>query len=186
LPLLEIAFPALKRRPPDFVTRVLETADAMIRADGRTDVFEYLLARVIAAHLRESQAPHQVRSAGRQVLQTCRSEALGLLAVLASQGASGPEAAASAFEAGLAEVGFAPGTPMPDPENWMGILDSALPTLDGLKPAEKEKLVRGMVAVVLHDSRLAPRELELLRVSTELIHVPLPLLTAPPQTSPQS
>ncbi len=34
--------------------------------------------------------------------------------------------------------------------------------------------------------RLEALELELLRVSTELIHVPLPLITALPQISPQS
>jgi hypothetical protein len=50
LPLLEVAFPALKRRPPDFVTRVLDTVKALVEADGRIDVFEYLLARVITMH----------------------------------------------------------------------------------------------------------------------------------------
>jgi hypothetical protein len=186
LPLLEIAFPALKRRPPDFVGRVLDTANEMIRADGRTEVFEYLLARVVATHLRESQAPHQVRSAGNLQIRPVLPDALGLLAVLASHGAAGREEAGAAFEAGLAELGVASGTPMPDPEDWMGILDSALPKLDGLKSGEKEKLVRSMAAVVLHDGRLEALELELLRVSTELIHVPLPLITALPQISPQS
>ena len=64
----------------------------------------------------------------------------------------------------------------------MKVLDTALPTLDALKPGEKEKLVRAMTGVVLHDGRLDVVELELLRVSTDLMHVPLPLLNAPPQT----
>jgi uncharacterized tellurite resistance protein B-like protein len=48
-----------------------------------------------------------------------------------------------------------------------------------LKSLEKEKLVRAMSEVVLHDGRLAATELELLRLSCDMIHVPLPLLTAP-------
>jgi hypothetical protein len=186
LPLLEIAFPALKRRPPDFVSQVLDTVNAMIQADGQTDVFEYLLGRVISAHLQDSREPHRVRSAGNKRIPSCQADALGLLAVLASHGSSRPEEINAAFEAGLAELGIAAGTPMPDPKNWIRILDSALPKLDGLRPGEKEKLVRSMAAVVLHDGRLEAEELELLRVSSELIHVPLPLLTAPPKTFRQS
>jgi len=68
LPLLEMAFPALKRRPPDYVAKVLATVDALVEADGRIDVFEYLLARVIKQHLWESHNPHAVKVAGRPFL----------------------------------------------------------------------------------------------------------------------
>ncbi|MDH3924424.1 MAG: TerB family tellurite resistance protein, partial [Xanthomonadales bacterium] len=70
--------------------------------------------------------------------------------------------------------------------DWVEILDSALPKLDRLRPAEKEKLVAALVEVVQHDGSLAASELELLRVICDLVHVPLPLLTAPQQTSLQS
>ena len=80
LPLLEMAFPALKRRPPEFVNRVLDTAKAMIDADGRVDVFEYLLARSITMQLRESYNPQRVRVAGNKAITSCRNEALSLLA----------------------------------------------------------------------------------------------------------
>ena len=53
----------------------------------------------------------------------------------------------------------------------------ALQKLDQLKSAEKEKVVRALIEVVLHDGELVPSELELLRVSCELIHVPMPLLS---------
>jgi hypothetical protein len=66
---------------------------------------------------------------------------------------------------------------MPRTENWTAILDRALPKLDRLKSAEKEKLVRALITVVLYDGLLAPAELELLRVTCDLIHVPLPMLS---------
>ena len=99
LPLLEIAFPALKRRPPDFVTRVLDTGSAMINADGRIDVFEYLLARVISMHLWESQNPHRVRSSGSKTISSCLASALDLLAILARHGSTDPKAVSDAFAA---------------------------------------------------------------------------------------
>jgi len=39
LPLLEISIPELKRRPPDYVSKVLNTVKALNDADGQTDVF---------------------------------------------------------------------------------------------------------------------------------------------------
>ncbi len=78
--------------------------------------------------------------------------------------------------AGLEILGVDPITPMPRMENWTEILDRALPKLDRLKSTEKEKLVRALITVVLHDGLLAPAELELLRVTCDLIHVPLPML----------
>jgi hypothetical protein len=65
-------------------------------------------------------------------------------------------------------------------------MDRALPVLDRLKPADKERLVRAMAAVVMHDGRMAAEELELLRVVCDLIHVPLPLLTESRRISPRS
>ena len=36
LPLVELAFPTLKQRTPEFLTQLLETVDSLIAADGRT------------------------------------------------------------------------------------------------------------------------------------------------------
>lgn len=177
LPLLEVAFPALKRRPPDLVKKVLDTVEALIHADGRIDVFEYLLARIIDQHLWETYNPHAVKISGSKSLRSCRTEALQVAAVLAGHGHADGDAAQSAFMAGLEALGADPKTTMPRLENWTAALDQALPKLDRLKSAEKEKLVRALITVVLHDDHLAPAELELLRVTCDLIHVPLPMLS---------
>jgi hypothetical protein len=178
LPLLEIAFPALKRRPPDFVTAVLATVQDMIDADGRTDVFEFLLARVISLYLWESHNPHKVRVAGNKSLGACQTGVLLVMAILARHGHADEAGANAAFKAGLECLPFAPGLAMPPTEDWVTSLDQALPGLDLLKSTEKEKLVRALTEVVSHDSQLVPSELELLRAVCDLIHVPLPMLTA--------
>ena len=178
LPLLEIAFPALKRRPPDFVTRVLDTVKAVTRADGRVDVFEFLLARVITQHLWESYNPDRVRLAGSNSLAACREDALRVMAVLARHGQEEETSVLAAFRAGCAALEFDDGATLPDTDDWAAALDSALPVLDRLKPSEKARLVDALAAVVLHDGSMLPIELELLRVTCDLIHVPLPLLVS--------
>jgi hypothetical protein len=99
------------------------------------------------------------------------------MAILAGHGHTGKAAAEAAFAAGVLALGLEAGTPMPQAENWVVALDHALPKLDHLKSTEKEKLVRALTELVLHDGELVPGELELLRVTCDLIHVPLPLLT---------
>jgi len=186
LPLLEVAFPALKRRPPDFVERVLDTVNALVEADGKIDVFEFLLARVISMQLRESYNPDRVRMAGNKTLKAYEKETLQVVAVLARHGNPDDNAALSAFRAGIASIGISAEKVLPEVVNWVTVLDEALPKLDRLKSSEKEKLVGGLIEVVLHDGQLVASELELLRVICDLIHVPLPLLTAPQQTFPRS
>ena len=178
LPLLDVAFPALKRRPPDFVTQVLETVKALIDTDGRVSVFEYLLARVISQYLWESQNPGAVRASGGKTLASCREDARAVMTVLANLGHDDEAAAQAAFSAGCDLLGADSGGPVPVPESWAATLDTALPRLDRLKPADKETLVRALAAVVTHDGRMVPAELELLRAACALIHVPLPLLSA--------
>jgi len=178
LPLLEIAFPALKRHPPQYITRVLATVKELTAADGRIDVYEYLLARVIAQHLWESQNPHRVKTAGRRSLASCRVEAQQVLAVLVRHGNADPAAVAAAFRAGCEALGFAADSKVPDTDDWSSVLDSVLPVLDTLKPAEKERLVQGLATAVMYDGQMVPSELELLRATCDLIHVPLPLLTS--------
>jgi len=175
LPLLEIALPELKRRPPDHVTKVLSTVKALNDADGQTDVFEYLMAKIIAQHLWEGMNPQSVKLSGKKSLKPMMAKALDVIAILAAHGQKDGEEIQSAFQAGLLPLGADKATPMPKVENWNEILDQALPALDQLKPSDKEKLVKALIGTVMSDNKIAVSEMELLRVVCLVIHVPLPL-----------
>lgn len=179
LPVAEMAFPALKRRPPEFTARVLSTIELLSQADDQIDVFEFLLARVIARDLWESANPHAARISGNKSLSALNAEALTVLAVLARHGHEQPEYVQSAFAAGLKVLGIENAdVGQTEPADWAAALDAALPKLDKLKAKDKQVLVESMLAVVLADEELKPTELELLRVVCELIHVPLPILAS--------
>jgi len=177
LPLLEIAIPELKRRPPDYITRVLNTVKLLNTADGETDVFEYLMAKIIAQHLWESTNPQKVRLSGKASLADVTDRALAVLAVLATRGNEGEKAIEKAFRAGSVLLGADPGVRMPATEHWTEVMDKSLPELDRLKPAEKEKLVKSLIATVMSDDKVVVSEMELLRVICSVIHVPLPMIT---------
>lgn len=177
LPLLEIAFPELKHRPPDYVRDVLSTIKELNEADGHIDVFEYLLAKIIAQHVWESVNPQKVRMSGKKSLQKAQDKALDVIAVLAQHGHENEAGIESAYKAGVTTLSADLSVAMPVFEDWSDALDSALPALDQLKPADKEKLVRALIATVMADNRIAVAEMELLRVICALIHVPLPMIT---------
>lgn len=177
LPLLEIAIPELKRRPPDHVTKVLSTVKQLSEADGQTDVFEYLMAKIIAQHLWESVSPQQVKLSGKGSLDKVVDKALEVIAVLALHGNESEATVESAYRAGSEALLGDASVPVPAIEDWREVMDGALPALDQLKPPDKEKLVKSLIATVMADNKVAVTELELLRVVCSVIHVPLPMIT---------
>ncbi|MBT8076507.1 MAG: M48 family metallopeptidase [Gammaproteobacteria bacterium] len=176
LPLLEIAIPELKRRPPDHVNKVLATVKALSEADGQTDVFEYLMAKIIAQHLWESVNPQRVRLSGKKSLSQVIEKARQVVAVLALQGNRDKAGAESAYRAGSTILNTGDSSPMPEIPDWKETLDANLSALDQLKPSDKETLVKALVATVMADEKIAVTEMELLRVVCLVIHVPLPMI----------
>jgi Zn-dependent protease with chaperone function len=176
LPLLEIAIPELKRRPPDHVNKVLATVKALSDADGQTDVFEYLMGKIIAQHLWESVNPQRVRLSGKKSLPQVIDKALEVIAVLALQGNRDSAAAEGAYRVGSGLLSVAENSPMPQIPDWKKTLDANLSALDQLKPSDKHTFVKALVATVMADEKIAVTEMELLRVVCLVIHVPLPII----------
>ena len=167
----------MKRRPPDHVSKVLDTVNSLSEADGQTDVFEYLMAKIITQHLWESANPQQVRLSGKKSLKQVIDKAADVVAVLALHGNESTADVESAYNAGAGILGTGMQASMPMIDDWSEVLDHALPALDQLKPADKEKLVSALIATVMADDKIAVAELELLRVVCSVIHVPLPMIT---------
>ncbi len=175
LPMLEIAFPALRRRPNEFLHKLLECVGEVVLADGRVDPFEYLLGKTIATHLRDAEAPQRAQVAGKRALDDLPDAQAVLLSVLASHGHTDAAEAEAAYDRGFAASGLNGRPPFTPLENWPSKLDEALDALDALKPADKERLLRAMLAVVLTDGEALPAEVELLRAAGAALHIPLPL-----------
>jgi Zn-dependent protease with chaperone function len=179
LPLMEVAMPSLKRHPPAFVKKVMETVTRLIQVDGQVEVFEYLLARVVSQYLWEAMNPHGVKTAGRARLGSLQAEAGTVLAVLAAHGADTPEQALRAFAAGLQNLGGPAPAALPETGPWIPALDRALRKLDALRHGDKEVLIRAMIDTVTADGRLVAAELELMRAACASLHVPVPMIPKP-------
>jgi Zn-dependent protease with chaperone function len=186
IPLLEMAFPALKRRPEAELAALQALVERLIHADGRVDVFEYALARMLDRHLADAANPAGARPAGRRRFTDMQAAVLDLLGILACHGhPEDPDAATAALNAGLAAAGFAQASRVPPQENWPDRMDAALARLDGLDLTGKQQLLRAMVATITHGGETVAAEAELLRAVCAVLHMPLPVLETA-QDSPEA
>ena len=174
MPLIALAFPALRQRPRAELVRYLAMIDELVRADGRYDVLDYALVRFLRVQLGDAAAPGR---AHRQVrLGSLKAEARVLLAVLASAGGRGEAAARTAYQAGMNRLFGKSVPPFALERPWVAALDRALGRLDALAPRAKQALVEALVLVIRHDRRISLGETELLRAVCASLHCPLPPL----------
>jgi Zn-dependent protease with chaperone function len=178
LPLMEIAFPALRRRPQPELVALMRLIDELIHADGQIDVFEYALARLTSSQIEDVLNPARARNSGSKKLAGLAEQARVLLTILAHHGhPDQPDEARAALAVGLGSLFDGIDYPATTKvENWPDALDRALKSLDALRMSEKEKLVAAMARIVQHDDRIIAAEMELMRVICGVLHVPLPLL----------
>lgn len=179
LPLLEICFPTLKRRPVSDLEKILQTINQLVVVDNKIDSFEYLLSRMIAKHLRESKSPGSTKQHGRKKLKDCAQQLSVVVSIVASHGqenagAQGLQQAQKAYRAGMSSVGINH-TNLSFRDDWQLRLDEAIETLDKLTPAGKQSVVEALMATVSEDQKIVTAEHEMLRAVCSLIHVPLPI-----------
>jgi Zn-dependent protease with chaperone function len=180
LPLLQIAFPLIKKRPQEQLERIAQLVQRLIEADGVTDMFEFALSRVLTTHLND--AAHPQRRHGTLRL-TQLPEAVGaLFSVMAKQGHT---EAGAAYQKGMECLGryeqrikmLIDTKQWPDyapPQDWMSATDAALNQLDELQMLDKQALVSGLVLTISHDGEVSSDEAELLRAICATLHCPLP------------
>ncbi|MFT6407179.1 MAG: Zn-dependent protease with chaperone function [Arenicella sp.] len=181
LPLLEMSFPTLKRRPISDIERIQTTIELLAKIDDKIDSFEFLLTRLIKQYLHEAYLPNKTRLYGRKKLKQCKTELSVVMSILASHGqerssAHGLQLAQKAFKEGMSIVGINHMN-LNFSNQWQRDLDLAIAVLDELTANDKSIVVAALVRAVLDDRKVLTAEHEMLRVICALIHVPIPLLS---------
>ena len=174
LPLAAVAFPLLRRRPRADLQQFMDTVYALVHADGRVDLFEYCLGRLLQTQVAESLDPARAWVAGNKRLADVTAPATQLLAILADAGHANPADATRAFTAGVARIYPRLNASYSPPRDITGALDALWPPLDALEPMAKELLIEGLVVAISHDGQVTVEEAELLRTVCASLHCPLP------------
>ncbi len=178
LPLASLAFPALRRRPRPQLDVFVDALNALVAADGRVDLDEYCLAKLIRLQVIDSLAPAAASAMGRVRLPQATGDVAALFGIVARYGHDDDASASRAFQAAIADVMPGAALAYAPPEDFVQALDRALATLDRLSPAGKELVIAGLTRAISEDGTVRVAEAELLRVIAAALHCPLPPLIA--------
>jgi Zn-dependent protease with chaperone function len=178
LPLAQLAFPALKRRPRPEVDAFVKALDAMIHADGRVDLEEYCLAKLVQSQVVAALDPSASFKAGTLKLADARDELRDLAALVAHFGNDDDDSARRAFQMAMQEALPNAGVMYALPDDWQAALDGALGKLVRLRPEGKQLVVHALTRAIAADGKVTVAESELLRVACATLGCPLPPLLA--------
>jgi hypothetical protein len=178
LPVLELALPALRQRPREQLTYLREMLARIQELEPTPRLFDFVLLRVLEAYLRGLPgAEPAVRRAARALEP--RAAVRALLGNVAAFGNQDTQGAKLAYEAGITALGWRLEARDPTFEPLtasrnLGDLDAALTALATIRPRDKERLLRGVIAAVRADAVTATEERELFRLIATSLDCPLP------------
>jgi len=176
LPIVELAVPALKRRPGEQLTYLFELLTRLTELDPEPRLFGFVLVHALRAFLRGTPAAAPPRAV------TPLNPGAAIRTLLVNVAAYGNDTAASAraaYAAGLASLGWHadqsdPSFDPPAAARDLAKLDSALLSLAGLRPRSKQRLLRSVLACIQADGTIAAAERELFRMLAATLDTPLP------------
>ncbi|GLQ87650.1 M48 family metallopeptidase [Dyella flagellata] len=175
LPLLSLAYPALKQLPQGRQQTLLETLDTVVSMDPQVDLHDYCLVRLLRMHLREACRPRSAPVDGQKKLPACRDSVALVCAVVAVYGSNDDAAARRAWLLAIDQA--FPGAAaswQTLPIEWQVPFDRALDDLDGLMPTAKEIVIQSLLSAIRADGVVTPTEAELLRVICASLHCAVP------------
>jgi len=177
LTVVDLALPAIKSSPDSSKQELLKALEAVINADRRVSLHEFVILALVRSQLAPRDKPG---AAGSKKIAELQHAAVILLSLVAHAGtrqdATGQrsEALATAMRAGLKELGL-PEVPAAAALT-LETAAEALQMLKDLAPMQKALLVKGLFATVTADGTIRVVEAELMRLVGAVLDCPLPPL----------
>ena len=178
LPLAERAVPALRQLSPSQYAEFRRSVEALVKADGRLDLFEYALQAMVLRALDLHfglAAPSRAQYYGLGRLLEPLAIVLSTLAYI---GQRTPEEAQQAFDLGAARISRKMAL-CPKKQCTLGHLDAALAELRVAAPKLKRQMVEALWTCAAADGTVTRREGEFLRVIMAMLDCPMPPLLGP-------
>lgn len=159
---------------------LLDSGEALAKADGRVTISEYLLLRLLRDALIPAVPPPLLTVPG-----ALTQHGALLLSLMAHAGNRDAAAVAAAFARGAAHAPVDGLTLLPLAELRTDALDRALETLALAVPHYRRRFVEALATVAWHDGQVAPAEAELLAAICGALACPVPLTPpSPPAAVP--
>jgi len=180
LPMVNLALGTLRHLTADQFNQFSQTLQWLIGSDGKIELFEFVLQKIILHHLGPQFAGTRPPAVQFYTLKPLVPDCVVLLSALANAGNDDAAAAQKAFEQG------APYLRAPDgdwgllPREQCGVteIDAALNRLTLAVPIIKKNLLEACIHTVGADGVILESEAELLRAIADTLDCPMPPFVA--------
>ena len=175
LPLIDLSMPALRELTRPQYDLFKDNLLALMRADNKISLGEWVLQRVLLQHLDETHGLRQRPHAKYSVLGDVKTESELLLSLVAyAEHGDNDAAAARAFEAGRVAIGAGALQRIARKDMSLHNLDAAVDKLEQVKPLLKPRLLKAFAACISADGRVTVDGIELLRALASSLDCPMP------------
>jgi Zn-dependent protease with chaperone function len=177
IPLVDLALPALRRFSPAQFEQFRGAVNALIASDNKTDLFEFMLQKIVMRHLDTRFYPERRPVTQFYDLRPLARDAGILLSATAYAGADDATQAQAAFAKGAESLGRTARTEipwLPPSECDLTHLEAALDRFAQSVPQIKKNVLTACAETVAFDAAIQPREAELLRAIADALDCPIP------------
>jgi hypothetical protein len=177
IPIVDLALPALRRLSPAQFEQFRTAVNALIASDNETDLFEFMLQKIVMRHLDTRFYPDRRPVTQFYDLRPLARDAGILLSATAYAGADDATRAQAAFAKGAESLGRIARTEipwLPPSECDLSHLDAALDRFAQSVPQIKKNVLSACAETVAFDATIQPREAELLRAIADALDCPIP------------
>ncbi len=177
IPLVDVALPALRRLSPPQFEQFRSAVNALIASDNQTDLFEFMLQKIVMRHLDTRFYPERRPVTQFYDLRPLARDAGILLSATAYAGATDATQAQAAFAKGAESLGRMARADipwLPPTECDLTHLDAALDRFAQSAPQIKKNVLSSCAETVAFDNVIQFREAEILRAIADSLDCPLP------------
>ena len=174
LALLDLAIPALRQLSPEQYERFKQSVKALVQADGKISLFEFVIQQIIIHRLATAFHPRAEKQVYRSI-EPLVDDAAIVMTKLADVGHPDPGEAGKAFNIAMSQI------PIAGSHEAKYIADvplkkvgRALSKFAAARPGVKRVLLDAAAHCGLYDKTVTASEAELLRAVAYALDLPLP------------
>lgn len=183
-PLVDMAIPALKRLSPPQYGVFRDNVEALVQADAKLDLFEYMIRTTVLRHLDVHFGLAKPVATRYVAIQPLLEPLRVVLSTLAHAGQEDLEAAQRAFQQAATAIDR-PLSLLPAGECSLKAFDAALQELAQAAPKVRRVLVNACVTCIAADGQVTARESALLRAVCAMLGRPVPPILLSSATKPE-
>jgi Zn-dependent protease with chaperone function len=174
LTLLDLALPALRQLSPEQYERFKQSVQALVQADGKITLFEFVIQQIITHRLDTAFLPRGAKETYRSI-EPLTDDAVVILSKVAAVGHADPDEARQTFIAAMKQIPVpGAGEKQPIAEVPLEEVGRALSKFAAARAGVKRVLLDACAHCVLFDKTVTTSEAELLRAVAYALDLPLP------------